>query len=64
MRGSFKLSDPDKITSTLTLTMTLKEWKELRTQLTAAWPAGELSRVIGALVAASEKHFYEDAEYR
>ena len=58
MRAFFEVINTDKIEMQLTMTMVLKEWKELRNQLINEWPSSDLSRDIADLVGQAEKHFY------
>lgn len=50
MRGTFTIQDPDKITATLTMAATIKEWRELKEQLTSRWPSCDLAMIIGELI--------------
>lgn len=58
MRSTFSIQDPDKIVATMTLTMPLKEWKQLKEQLSRDWPSYDFSRQISDLVGLAEKQFY------
>jgi hypothetical protein len=62
MRTTFKICSPDEIQATLTVTMTVKEWRELRTQLVDSWPSWQLSRDIGDVIRQAEKTFYANTE--
>lgn len=50
MDGKMQLVNMDTIEATLTLTMTLAQWKQLEEQLHAAWPSSELSMKITDLL--------------
>lgn len=52
---SFPFSD--QIVATMEITMTLKEWDALGTQLHKAWPGWELTPVIRDLVAKAQNSF-------
>ena len=58
MRADFKVTNPDEIEMELTLTMSLKAWKELQEQLLGAWPAFTLARTISGMISQADKHFY------
>lgn len=57
MRSSFKLDNVNDINATLSITLSLREWKQMRAQLGDAWPSWHLGRHISDLIAAAEKHF-------
>lgn len=62
MRAHFRIKDPDSVEASITITTTLKEWKELRSQLPGGWPATRLSETIGEAVRHAERHFYGQPE--
>lgn len=62
MRSTFKLDNPDDMQATMTLTMSVKEWRQLRKQLSDSWPSWDFSRQIGDLIGAAEAHFYAKEE--
>jgi hypothetical protein len=64
MRSTFKLDNPDDMQATMTLTMSVKEWRQLRKQLSDSWPSCDFSRQIGDLVRAAEAHFYANDDAR
>ena len=56
----FSLDNPDELSATLTHTLLIGEWKQLREQLdNSKWPAVDFIREISAVIAAAEKHFSE-----
>jgi hypothetical protein len=48
----------DAVETTLTITLTLRQWKELQEQLAKDWPAWELSTAITDIVLQMEQTFY------
>lgn len=60
---SIQISEPDSVKLTLTVTMTAKEWKELRKQLAGgSWPAPRFSEAINDMVRQSERFFFPTEE--
>jgi hypothetical protein len=58
MDANFKASKPDAIEMTMTLTMSLWEWKKLREDLRVANASGsEFHGKISAMISAAEAHF-------
>ena len=62
MQTTYKVKDPDKIEFTLTITMSLKDWKELQSQLATNWPSSMLSRDISDVTAKAQKVFYAEED--
>lgn len=62
----FKVENPDSIVMTLTMSMTVKEWTELRDQLSqngsAAWPAWQVQAHITDLIAQARKIYWPSAD--
>lgn len=58
MRSSFFTTNPDKIELTLTLTMTLGEWKQLLQQTVDKWPSSDLKSLIQDMTSHADKHFF------
>ncbi len=58
MKTALRVTNPDDIVMELTVSMSLKHWKELQQQLPAGWPAWELSRTINDMVGQANKQFY------
>jgi hypothetical protein len=56
----FQLEKPDDAEATLRVTMTVKEWKQVRHALerSPAWTANHFGRSIGEAIDAAEKVFY------
>ena len=55
MKAKSEIQNPDDIHVTLTLTASLAEWKVLRKNLPAAWPAWELAQAIDGLVSSTHR---------
>lgn len=60
MNARFKMENPKAAEYTLTLTMTAKEWEELRDQLAEKWPSSRLSSVISDLLAQARRIFWAE----
>jgi hypothetical protein len=58
MTSKIKVKNPDDIEMELTLTMRLKDWKELNLQLQKTWPSWEIGSKIYSMVTHAERHFY------
>jgi hypothetical protein len=57
MRSKLTVLNPESIELELTVSMTLREWKQLRAQLGQGYPAWQFGIVIGNLVDHADKHF-------
>jgi hypothetical protein len=63
MRCRLKCEKPDDIEFTMTITMTAKDWCELRDQLQIKWPSSSLSNSIDDLLAQARKIYWpKDAD--
>lgn len=60
MRSQLKIENPDRIEFTLTMTMSLSEWKELQGQLDGNYPSWKLSHQISSMVSQATGTFYPD----
>jgi hypothetical protein len=58
MKTTFTTTKPDDIEMTLTVTMSLKHWNDLRALLPEDWPAWELRGAITDMVVQANKTFY------
>lgn len=58
MEARFMIESPQKVKCTLKLTMTCKEWEELRDQLSSAHPSWKLSRAISDILCEVRKVYY------
>lgn len=57
MRANFKIDKPDALTATMTVNMTVGEWKALREALKTDYAGNRFGYMIRDLVSAAEKHF-------
>lgn len=57
-RGTFRLDDVDKVTATLTITMTVGEWRDVRGSLTSQHPQWKVGNLIDDMVRAAERQFF------
>ena len=60
MKARFMIEEPDKIEATMKITMTVKEWTELRDQLTNKWPSCNLGNAITTVLIEARKVYYAD----
>lgn len=58
MKARYMVERPDEIEMTAKITMTAKEWDELRDQLANKWPASRLSSIITEMLADARRVFY------
>lgn len=58
------LTTPDKVDATVMITMTLKEWKEVRDALKGQQHSGpwQIHRVVSECIDKMETHFYPRTE--
>ena len=57
MKSSFFVADPKNVDMTLTMTMSLERWQELKGQLPNAAPGWWLADAIRIAVSSATKHF-------
>jgi hypothetical protein len=62
MKARFELKEPDKMEATLSVTMTLENWKELKEQLSDKYPAWQFGGFISDMVRQAEETFYGEKE--
>ncbi len=62
MRTKFYLDNPDDMQATMEITMSVKEWKELKEELSDKYPSWQLSSSIMSLICQAEKVFNEKTE--
>ena len=62
MKARFMIESPDEINATMKITMTVKEWTELRDQLDNKWPSWKLSSAISDVLSQARKVYYADHE--
>ena len=58
MRSEFKFQNPDELVATITMTATVKQWRELYEQLPPQWPSWDVARQIGEVISAAQEKFY------
>ena len=58
MKARFMIEQPDEVQATMKITMTVKEWCELRDQLQSKWPSSRLSLAITQVLAEARKVYY------
>lgn len=54
----FMIEAPDEVEATMKITMTVKEWTELRDQLKNEWPSWKLSLAINQVLTEARKVYY------
>lgn len=62
MKISYKLNGVEKLNASMTITMSVGQWEELRQQLDNKYPSWKLSSAIGNLVRRAKEHFYEEVD--
>jgi hypothetical protein len=58
MRARIMVENPDEIEMTLKLTMSIKDWCQLRDDLSKAYPAWKLSHAITEMLSRARKVFH------
>jgi hypothetical protein len=64
VKATFKLANPDALVASMSISMTLEEWKRVRESLPDTWPHWQLKGAITDLVMEAEKVFYAEHESR
>lgn len=59
IRATYQLVNVDDVFATMTLTMSIKEWRELRAKMPQEWPAWEFGSRISEMIRHAEKQFSE-----
>lgn len=62
MKADIRAEKPGEIEFTVTLTMPLKNWIELRDSLSEKWPATDLRYAINQMVHQAQEKFWPDWE--
>lgn len=62
MKTSMRVENPEKVSVTLKVTMTIEEWQQLRSQLDIASPSWKLAAAIRDLVVHVEQQFISHQE--
>lgn len=61
MRSTFKVEKPDTIELTMTITMSLKDWKQLSKDLQNTYPSWTLSGEINSMVHQASRNYVPEA---
>lgn len=61
MQASIRLTVPESAQATMTVTMTIKEWKEFRAQLVESWPSWKIASAISDVINEAEKSCWKIA---
>jgi len=62
MKGVFKLTEPDGMDASLTITMKIGEWKKLKACITDSYPGWVVTGMIRDLVIKAEQAFNQEEE--
>ena len=62
MKAIYKLVNPDEMQASMTITMSISDWKELAEVVGKDYPGAIFSNMISKLVRDAEQHFYEEHE--
>lgn len=62
MRVAAKLSVPDDVSMTLTVSMSIKHWREFRKGLRTQWPDWEIAGAIDSAISQAEKTSWDIVE--
>lgn len=57
MKAKFQLIDPEAMEASITITMTLKQWREVMRQQPQQWPACEVGRLIASVIGEANQTF-------
>lgn len=57
-----RIEKPEDVEVSLTITMTAKQWDELRSQLQDKWPSWQMSAAITGLLSQVRKIVWDDQE--
>ena len=62
IKGTFGIQKLDDVEATLSVTMTVGEWREVLSQLSTKWPSWKFGEVILNMISAFSKNFeyYEE----
>lgn len=58
MKARFMIEEPQSVECTMKITMSVKEWEDLRDQLAAKWPSSRLSESITGILTEVRKVYY------
>lgn len=57
MKAKFRIENPDDVEATITITMKIGEWKEIKDQLARQHPSWKLASAITQTIRSAEKVF-------
>lgn len=57
MKAQFQLIDPEAMEASITLTMTLKQWREVMRQQPHQWPACRVAELIAGVIGQANQTF-------
>jgi len=60
MKTRFLFENPDEVQCTLKITMSMKEWCDLRDQLATKWPSARLSSHITDILSKARAVYYAE----
>ena len=58
MKARFMIEAPQEIECTMKITMSMKEWENLRDQLENKWPSSRLQQAINHVLSDARKVYY------
>ena len=58
MKARFMIENPQEVECTMKITMSVKEWENLRDQLENKWPSSRLSSAITQVLSEARKVYY------
>lgn len=58
MKARFMIEEPAEIQCTMKITMSMKEWEDLRSQLENKWPSSRLQQAITHVLSEARKVYY------
>lgn len=59
IRASYQLNAVDDAQATLTVTMSIKQWRELSAKLPESWPHWEFGAKVNAMIRHAQQQFTE-----
>lgn len=57
LKAKIAIESPGEVMATMTITMPVSEWEQIRGQLESRWPASQLSSAISQLVRKASESF-------
>ena len=58
MEARVQINNPDEVMATVTVTMPLRDWRGLKSQLCNAYPSWKFGSVISDVIRQAEQSFY------